>query len=145
MTATRSTKEEHSYKLHRRRETGSRCVFCAISKNDKQYVEETTYFKVIRNLFPYSIWDGQGVHDHLMIIPKAHTDKLGNMNEKAAIEYLQIIDRYESEGYNLYARAPASTVKSVVHQHTHLILLDGKERRFVFLLRKPFYIRLSRT
>lgn len=90
------------------------------------------------------MWDGQGVLDHLMIVPKAHTDKLGGLSEQAAIEYLQLIDRYETKGYNLYARAPGSTVKTVVHQHTHLILLDGQDRRFVLALRKPFYIRFSR-
>jgi diadenosine tetraphosphate (Ap4A) HIT family hydrolase len=79
-----------------------------------------------------------------MIVPKVHTDRLGELDSNAAVEYVKLIDRYESEGYKLYARTPSSVVKSVKHQHTHLLQLDGKEKHFVFLLRKPFYIRLSR-
>lgn len=143
MTASRSTKEEHLYRQQRRDSVNEGCPFCKIAKGDVQYVEETEFLKVIRNRLPYSIWDGQGVLDHLMIVPKIHTDKLGSLHPKAAVEYINLVDKYESAGYNLYARAPASTTKSVAHQHTHLMQLDGKERRFIFLLRKPFYVRLS--
>lgn len=143
MTATRSTHEEHRYRKMRRSQTPNVCPFCKIKKNESQYVEETHFLKVIRNRLPYSIWDGQGVLDHLMIITKKHTDKLGGLQADAAVEYIGLIDRYESEGYNLFARAPNSKNKSIVHHHTHLLKLDGKERRFIFLLRKPFYIRLS--
>lgn len=131
------------YRKQRRNEVNDVCPFCAIDRGHVQYVEETKYLKVIRNRIPYSIWDSQGVIDHLMIIPKKHTDKLGDLHDKARVEYIGLIDKYESKGYNLYARAPASKTKSVTHHHTHLIQLDHKERRFIFLLRKPFYIRLS--
>jgi len=143
MTATRSTKEEYQYRKQRRTEENKACPFCNIKEHDPQFVEETGFLKVIRNRVPYSIWDGQGVVDHLMIVPKVHTDKLGSLGTDAAIDYIDIVTRYESKGYNLYARAPSSNVKSVFHQHTHLIRLDDKERRFLVLLRKPFYIRLS--
>jgi len=143
MTATRSTKEEYHYRKVRRNISDTECPFCVIKKGDIPYIEETKFLKVIRNSFPYSIWDGQGVLDHLMIVPKVHTDKLGNLGPEASVEYIKLIDKYESLGYNLYARAPSSKIKSVVHQHTHLIKLDNTVRRFVFLLRKPFYIRLS--
>jgi diadenosine tetraphosphate (Ap4A) HIT family hydrolase len=143
MTATRSTHEEYLYRKQRQNEANGTCPFCSIHKGHTQYVEETRYFKIIRNRTPYSIWDGQGVMDHLMIIPKKHTDKLGDLSSKARVEYVDLIDKYESKAYNLYARAPASKVKSVSHHHTHLIQLDNKERSFIFLVRKPFYIRLS--
>jgi diadenosine tetraphosphate (Ap4A) HIT family hydrolase len=143
MTATRSTKEYRIYAQKNRNDSHKQCAFCLIKNGDEQYVEETKNLKVIRNRAPYSIWDSQGVTDHLMIIPKRHTDKLGSFDAKTALEYIKLVDKYESLGYNLYARAPVSSVKSVKHQHTHLIKLDGYTKRFIFLMRKPFYIRLS--
>lgn len=143
MTAQRSTKEEKRYSKHRKTNVSNACPFCDVNEDEPRYVEETKHLKVIRNTHPYSIWDGQGVTDHLMIIPKRHTDRLGELSAEGATEYIKLVDKYESMGYNLYARAPASTIKSVTHQHTHLIKPDHINRRFVFLLRKPFYIRLS--
>ena len=142
MTATRSTKEQHIYQRQRREQANDSCPFCIILKGHPQYIEETRSLKVIRNRLPYSIWDGQGVLDHLMIVPKQHTDTLSSLSQAAATEYISLVGKYEAAGYNLYARAPSSTVKSVVHQHTHLLRLDGKQRCFIALLRKP-YFRLS--
>lgn len=146
MTAPRSTREEYLYRKHRKNtanNTTPACPFCIIANDDPYYVEETDYFKIIRNRFPYSIWDGQGVKDHLMIVPKQHTDKLGDLTNEARIEYISLIDKYETASYNLYARAPASKIKSVIHQHSHLILPDDKERNFLFVVRKPMYMRIS--
>ncbi len=109
-----------------------------------QFVRETKHLKVVRNRTPYSIWDSQGVLDHLMIVPKQHTDKLGHLNDEAASEFVKLIDEYEEDGYSFYARALNSTVRSVVHQHTHLIKLDGKKRNFLLMVRKPWYFRLSK-
>lgn len=144
MTAPRSIREERMYRRYRRDHKGEECPFCGIAKGHEQYVEETRYFKVIRNRIPYSIWDGQGVLEHLMIAPKSHTDRLGSLHARAAVEYIGLIDKYESAGYNVYARAPTSSVKSIVHQHTHLIKLDGKDKRFVLIVHRPLYVRLSR-
>lgn len=81
--------------------------------------------------------------DHLMITPKIHTNSLKGMDADTALEYIDLIGDYESQGYNVYARAPDSSIKSVTHQHTHLLKLDGDNKRFVLVLRKPFYLRLS--
>lgn len=146
MTAPRSTKLEHAYQRKRRKSRAltNDCPFCTIKDNDSCYIEETSIFRVIRNIAPYSIWDGQGVSDHLLIIPKQHTDKLGNIKDVAAIEFFGLINKYEEQGYNIFARAPISKMKSVVHQHTHLILPNNKHINFILYFRKPFYIRISR-
>lgn len=144
MTAQRSTKEEHSYARQRKTETGDGCPFCAMNHGHPQFVRETGHLKVLLNRTPYSIWDNQGVIDHLMIVPKVHTAKLGDLDAAAAVEFIKLVDEYESDGYNLYARATNSNNRSVVHQHTHLIKLDGKQRNFLFMLRKPWYLRLSK-
>lgn len=146
MTATRSTKLEHAYQRQRQksRKSKNECPFCIFKDNDPHFIEETSMFRVIRNIAPYSIWDGQGVKDHLLLIPKQHTEKLGDLNDAATTEFLNLITKYEENGYNMYARAPTSRMKSVVHQHTHLILPNNKHTNFILYFRKPFYIRMSK-
>lgn len=143
MTATRSRKEEITYKKHQTKKTDDTCAFCKIKKGNEQFINETKYFRVIRNIFSYSIWDGQKVVDHLMLIPKQHTDSLGDLPKAAAEEYVRIISAYEKKSYNIYARAPSSVIKSVIHQHTHFIKTKGGPKNFVFLLRKPYYLRFT--
>lgn len=143
MTATRSTQEEYAYRRYRKHESNDTCSFCEITEKHPQFVEQTIFFKVIRNRFPYSVWDGQGVIDHLMIIPKKHVDGFGGIPPKASAEYFALLGKYEKENYNLYARAPLSSVKSIVHQHTHLLRLDGRKKKHIFFLTRPFYHRWS--
>jgi len=143
MTATRSRKEEKIYKKHLKSTNRNDCAFCIIKKGNRQLVEETNNFKIIKNIFAYSLWDGQKVTDHMMITPKKHTDSLANMQPKEKIEYVDLVEKYEKLGYNIYSRAPSSAIKSIAHQHTHLIKTEGDSKRFIFLLRKP-YIRIVR-
>src|SRR3990167_6468788 len=139
MTATRSRKEVKNYRKHRKNmQKPAGCTFCLIDKNSDQFISETKYFKVVRNIFGYSLWDSQRVEDHLMIVPKMHTDRLSKLPKKAGVDFLEILGEYEEKCYNIYARAPSSVIKTVVHQHTHLIKPLGKPRRLIFLLRKPY-------
>lgn len=144
MTATRSRKEEKIYKAYQKQRKTDTCSFCEINKSSDQYVDSTKYFKIIRNIFAYSIWDGQKVVDHLMITPIKHSDNLANMKPEEKIEYVDILAKYEALGYNVYARAPSSIIKSVVHQHTHLIKTEGESKKFVLLIRRPWYLRIVR-
>jgi diadenosine tetraphosphate (Ap4A) HIT family hydrolase len=113
------------------------CTFCIIDKGHEQFVEGTKYFKIIKNRFPYSFWDGQGVSDHLMIVPRQHISSLAELSDNAKVEYVNVLQKYEKQGYNVYARAPQSVMKSIVHQHTHLIKPEGPIKKFVLTLRKP--------
>jgi diadenosine tetraphosphate (Ap4A) HIT family hydrolase len=79
-----------------------------------------------------------------MIVPKIHTAKLSEIGDEASVEFIRLVETYEMNGYSLYARAVNSKLRSVVHQHTHLIKLDGRQRNFLFMLRKPWYFRLSK-
>lgn len=147
MTAQRSRKEELHYRRHQAdlkkiQKTNQSCAFCIINSNSSQFIEETKNFRVIKNIFPYSIWDGELVDSHLMVIPKRHTDKLGSLPLSAGNEFLRLIDKYENTGYNLYARSPGSKIKTVFHQHSHLIRPLGKRRKFILFAKKP-YIRIS--
>ena len=143
MTAFRSRRQESEYKKYLKTAKSEGCVFCAIQKGADQYLEETEYFKVIKNNFPYSLWDGQTVVDHLMIIPKKHTDNLKTMESSEKIEYVDLLEKYEKKGYNAYLRAPVSVIKTVIHQHTHLIKTEGGPKKLVLHMRKP-YIRVVR-
>ncbi len=142
--ATRSRKEEKRYAHYRRHEVPKvGCQFCAITPDSHQFRQEFKSFYVIENIFPYSMWDGQGVTDHLLVIPKRHTDTIADFSRDEAVEYVNILASYESNGYDVHARGPASNRKSVVHQHTHFLKLDRKHRRVIFYLQKP-YTRITR-
>lgn len=142
MTAPRSRKETKLYDKYQATVDKTQCSFCHLKENGEQIVQETDGFLVVRNLFPYSIWDGQRVADHLMVVPRQHTDTLSDLDAQQAIEYLGVISEYEKQGYNVYARAPSSHMKSIMHQHTHLIKTIGLPKKFLLLLRKP-YIRVT--
>ncbi|MDB5185866.1 MAG: hypothetical protein JWL85_389 [Candidatus Saccharibacteria bacterium] len=142
----RTRKEEYRYKKYqqdRSKSNTTTCVFCDISTGDEQLISETPNFKIVKNMFGYSIWDNQPVADHLMILPKIHTDTLSSLSPDAAVEFVQLISNYESIGYNVYARAPQSLAKTVVHQHTHLIKTAPKYKQFVLYLQKP-YVRIAK-
>lgn len=146
MTAQRSRKEELKYRKYQKESRADaskvKCLFCDINENHEQFLSQTKHFKIIKNIFGYSIWDNQLVAQHLMIVPKKHTTKLGNLPSDAANEFLAIIDKYEDLGFNFYARSPGSIIKSIPHQHTHLIKPAGKRRRLILFLVKP-YFRIS--
>lgn len=97
------------------------CIFCTLAEGDEQFISESVHFKVLRNRFPYENWDYHKVDEHLMIVPKKHTDTLKELSFVESKEYLELITNFEFEGYNIYARTPGSKSKSIIHQHTHLI------------------------
>ncbi len=141
----RSRKEHTPYKknIKRVRKLPSICDFCEITEGSNQLIEESKSFKVIKNIFPYSFWDMQRVSDHLMIVPKKHTDTISHFSSQEAVEFVGLVGSYESRGYNVYARSPKSSAKSVHHQHTHLIKGHGRHVNFLLYLRRP-YTRLMR-
>ena len=75
--------------------------------------------------------------DHLLLIPKKHTDTLSDLSSHEAVEYVDIISSYESQGYDIHARGPSSNLKSVIHQHTHFLKLDRKHQKFMLFIHKP--------
>lgn len=143
MTVPRTRKQAKAYIRHLKSTDSSVCAFCPINEGSEQFVEGTRYFKVLRNIFPYSLWDGQDVIDHLMVVPRSHTDTISSFSDAEKIEYVDILQKYDLQGYNVYARAPVSAIKTIVHQHTHLIKTNGGAKNFVLSIRKPL-IRLIR-
>ena len=91
-------------------------------------IEVREHFAVVENLFGYDLWDGYGVSEHLLVVPKKFTDSISNFSSEEREEYWQILADYESRGYSIYARAPQNVRKTVKHQHTHLIKMDYSRR-----------------
>lgn len=140
--ATRTRKQTVRYRKHLRKNGPEHCEFCLIDAGYSQFIAETKSFKIITNIFPYSHWDLQKVSEHLLIVPKKHTDTLSDLTAPEAIEYVDLLGSYERRGYNVYSRAPQSGIKTVIHQHTHLIKGEGRQQRLLVYLKRP-YLRLS--
>lgn len=98
------------------------CPFCVLG--DREIIEESAHFIILDALFPYTEWDEKHVIEHRMIIPKRHLKNLAEFDEAEAKELLEALSHYENDGYSIYARAPQDTTRSIVHQHTHLLLLE---------------------
>ena len=107
------------------------CTFCDIVENPSSEVriDEARHMIVIKNLFPYTLWDGSPVEDHLMIIPKRHLDSAGALNEHEQAEWAKLALKFEKENYSVYARSAGNGAKSIAHQHTHLIKVGARPRR----------------
>ena len=92
---------------------------------------------MIKNIFGYDLWDGCGVDEHFMIIPKRHVASLAELTSDERIDYMDTIAKYEADGYSLYARSPGNATKSVVHQHMHFMKIDNVRKKWVLYLRRP--------
>ncbi len=113
------------------------CVFCTFSSRPEEIISEYPLFYVAATLFKYDMWDGLGVVKHFMIVPKRHIIGISDFTEDEVLEFHSISGDYERLGYSLYQRAPANFSKSVAHQHSHIILLDEKPKKFVVYVGKP--------
>lgn len=135
---TRKRVSEKSYAKHKNKMSKTvECNFCMFTEKSTQVVDSSTSFWIIENIFAYDMWDGCGVTDHLMIVPKRHVQSLAGLDAIELQEYAQQLALFESDGYSIYARAPENITKSVSHQHTHLIQLNNKRKKILFYARKP--------
>lgn len=113
------------------------CVFCEIKKGSDQIVKEGKLFRVIINAFPYTLWDSCSVVEHMMIVPKRHIHSINKFTKDEIEEYHRITASYEKNGYDLYSRGLSSSMKSIAHQHTHLIKTDGIKIKGLMYNEKP--------
>jgi diadenosine tetraphosphate (Ap4A) HIT family hydrolase len=120
------------------------CQFCDPHKHAAAIHQETPHAYVIANRTFYDQWELRKVTDHRMIIPKRHVHTLSELSAEERVDIIDIIADYESRGYEVYARAPTSTTRSVQHQHTHLIKAEPKTARGLFFLHKPYILWLFR-
>jgi ATP adenylyltransferase len=100
------------------------CSFCAIGHPDNTLnviVEQDDDFWVIKNAFPYVVFDSIEVTDHLLVVPKKHVESITELEPDERQKLVEILSRYEARGYSFMARSPSNPAKSMPHQHTHLI------------------------
>lgn len=135
---SRARKSHKKYIKHRKYDPHKDCVFCSQdpSRLGKIHEDHKDCY-VIENLFPYDIWDGCDVDDHLMVVPKKHTDSLSGLSKQAKSSIMEVVARYEARGYSIYARAPNNLTKSIVHQHTHLVKVGPRRKKILIYLYKP--------
>ena len=121
----RSSDTQAAYRKYRA-ELGEVCQFCEVDLTNVRV--EYPRFLVINNIFPYETWDGERVLEHLLLVPRKHSESLSVADDgaEALVEWAQIVHEYENAGFNIYARSANSSLKTVAHQHTHLI----KSRRY---------------
>jgi ATP adenylyltransferase len=112
------------------------CTLCKEIDSLKIVQQNETMF-VIPNRVAYDMFEGRRVTDHLMVIPRRHTESIGDFTDDEKLDQMNIIADYEARGYNVYARAIDSSSRSVKHQHTHFIKLVGKKPQFIFYVAKP--------
>ncbi len=120
------------------------CQFCLPRKYSNQIFQETEHAYVIPNRTFYDHWELRKVVDHRMVIPKKHAQTLGDLSKEERADIMDIIADYESRDYEIYARSPNSSSRSVPHQHTHLIKTEAKPGRGLFFLDKPYILWLFR-
>jgi diadenosine tetraphosphate (Ap4A) HIT family hydrolase len=103
------------------------CSFCAIDRPDNtinEIVEQDDDFWVIKNAFPYKLFDSIEVTDHLLVVPKKHIDSIAQLSQPERQKLIELLSRYEAKGYSIVARSPDNQAKSMAHQHTHLIKIN---------------------
>ena len=134
----RSMKSEREYGQSRACRTPDGCVFCGLIENkSSEIISETGHYLIIKNIYGYEVWDGNGVGEHLMIVPRRHVGSLEELNTTERSDYMDALAEYESSGYSLYARSPTNKSRSVVHQYTHLMKIDNKPKKWLIFVRKP--------
>ena len=138
-TLHRSRKAELRYRDYLKHHVHAKniCVFCDIEEGSSQIIKEYTLFRVITNAFPYTLWDSCTVTEHSMIVPIQHVQSMSKFTKQEFIEYDRIVAAYEKNGYDIYTRGASSSMKSIPHQHTHLIKTDNKKIKSLFYIDKP--------
>ena len=72
-----------------------------------------------------------------MVVPKRHVYSVSSFTKDEIAQYHKITAQYEKKGYDLFSRGVSSTMKSIAHQHTHLIKTDGKKIKGLIYIEKP--------
>jgi ATP adenylyltransferase len=132
----RTRHTERAYK-HYRKHKEDKCDFCHFSADSPEVIAEYPLFWHVVNKFGYAVWDGCRVVEHSMIVPKRHVVSLSEFTPEEALEYFALTSEFEGDGNSLYSRSDKQVTKSVPHQHTHIIRLDGKKLKSLVYNHSP--------
>jgi len=140
MNRSRKTRNSYQNRLSRVSSSGSKCSLC--HSVEGRIIESTDNFLIIENGFPYDYWDGQGVVEHLLLLPKKHVKYVKDFKEKEREEFFNHIIEWEEKGYDYYARGDVNAFKSIKdHLHVHFIKLDKKLIKRMFYTDKPYILK----
>jgi diadenosine tetraphosphate (Ap4A) HIT family hydrolase len=128
------------YKKHNANdEISTECTFCKELHGSKVTMQNETMF-IIPNRVAYDMFEGLPVIEHLMLMPKRHTESLADFTQQETRDYMNIIGEHEKNGYSVYSRGSDNINRSVRHQHTHLMKLGYKKSRFILFAAKPYVL-----
>lgn len=102
------------------------CPLCGDIAN-RDIVLSTPTMCIVKNDFPYYMFDGRTVNEHLMLIPKRHIKLLDEFNTEEEAEYWDLYLKYNNIGYSSMTRPTGNDRRSIPgHVHTHLIKLNNR-------------------
>jgi ATP adenylyltransferase len=136
----RSRKNEMAYRKWRAENPHSddSCVFC--KRQEWEIVEESDLTLVVRSNHPYDLWEFRDVQEHLLVVPKRHVESLADLSAEEQVDNMNILGRYELDGYDIYARGDGSLTRTQAHQHTHLIKTEKRAARFGMFAPRPYIV-----
>lgn len=117
------------------------CYFC--NPEPKIIVDKLNNFYIMKNNFPYDIWDSQKVKKHLLIVSKEHLSNLSSKDKNLLSEYSYLINKYLKQGYDIFTRSTKSASRSQAHFHTHLIKTSGKTVTSLNFNSKPYKLTIK--
>lgn len=114
------------------------CDFCQTATDPNATVlSDMQDFWIIKARFPYQIWDGCPVKEHLLLVPKRHVVSVSALTDTEKKIYVDLVGEYEEKGYVVYSRSPRAHTKSMVHHHTHFIMLEEVRVQTMLYHKKP--------
>ena len=133
----RKTRKYYEQKNRQDKSYDEDCSFCRSSTHEKTIDQNDTMF-VVANRVSYDVFEGKGVLEHLLMVPKRHVESFEELDDQEKIDAITMMGKYETNGYNIYARAVDSTTRSVKHQHTHLIKQEPRQASMLLYVKKPY-------
>lgn len=115
------------------------CNFCD-PETRKNTIFETEYSYIVPNRVFYDVWEMKSVTDHLLLMPKRHVHTYYELTDAEKLDLMNIMGKYESEHYDVYARASYNKQRSVDHQHTHLIKTSPKHAKVSIAIKRPYLL-----
>lgn len=102
------------------------CPLCEDIANRKVLFSTKT-MHIMKNDYPYYMFDDLVVKAHIMLVPKRHISQFSEFNRGEMVDYWKILQKLSDQGYNSMTRATGNHRRSVPgHLHTHLIQLHER-------------------
>ena len=139
MYRTRKTTKAYDHeRKHSPHHKTDGCAFCA--PEAIKILKTGKTMRLVRNKFPYEYWEHINVVDHLMVVPIRHVESISDFTAEEKIEAMDLFGTYEAMGYNVYGRAKENIIKTIPHQHTHLIKISGTRAKLALFVSKPYIL-----